>query len=143
VGEGPSPLAWQRGAERLQELRLLLQVLDQQVAHLTCHSGPNNDPEDGHILEVLGERVGGNHPAVLAQPVRDVEHGVVLDVLLQAEGEHRELATLGEQLVRTQLGDRGGDLNCHVLGSLDHPSVSLASEAGQVPVLGHHLASRP
>ena len=40
-----------------------------------------------------GKRVGRHQPAALAQPVGDVEHGVVLDLGLEREGEHRQLAS--------------------------------------------------
>ena len=42
-------------------------------------------------VAVLRERVGGHQPAALAQRVRDVEDGEVVDAVVEREREHRQL----------------------------------------------------
>jgi len=78
----------QRRGQRLERGGLLAQCVEEQVGHVAGHAGPDHHPQHREVLSVLGERVRGHEPALLAQASRDVEHGVVLDLRPQREREH-------------------------------------------------------
>ena len=65
----------------------------------------HDDAQRGEVGPVLREGVGGHLPAALAQRVRDVEDGEVVDVVLEREREHRQLVAPRQQLERAELRD--------------------------------------
>src|SRR6516165_4146787 len=88
----------------LVQLRQLpLHVADKQVGEVVREALPDHDSERGEVLAVGGEGVGGNEPAALAQRIRYVEDGVVLDLGVQREREHRQLVASRQQLERAEL----------------------------------------
>src|SRR5450756_1407573 len=104
------PAAGPRRVERrrqlLQLLDLLAQVVEQHVGHVHRETAAHHDAQRRKVLTVLREGVGRHLPAALAQRRRDVEHGEVFDVVLEFEGEHRQLVTLREELERAHPGNR-------------------------------------
>ena len=65
----------------LEPRQLPFQVGEEHVRHVVREATPHDDPQGGEILPVLGERVRRYLPAPLAECVRDVEDGEVLDVV--------------------------------------------------------------
>ena len=55
VREGPAAFTGQRPVERLEEVGLLLQVLEQQVRQLHRHPCPDHDPQGAQILTTAEE----------------------------------------------------------------------------------------
>jgi hypothetical protein len=72
-----------------QARQLALQVVDEHVGHVVGEAAPDDDAKCGEVGAVLGERVRRELPPALTHGVRDVEHRVVLDLVLQREREHR------------------------------------------------------
>ena len=68
----------------LEPRQLPLEVGDEQVGHVVGEAAPDDDAQRGEVRAVLRERVGGHLPAALAQRVRDVEDGEVVDLVLRA-----------------------------------------------------------
>ena len=77
----------------------------EHVRHVVREPPPDDDAQRGEVGAVLGEGVRGHLPAALAQRVRDVEHGVVVDAVLQREGEDGQLVAARQELERPELGD--------------------------------------
>ena len=82
--------------------QLTLDVLDEQLRHVVGEAELDDHPQGREVGPVRGEGVGGQQPAALPQRVRDVEDGVVLDLVLELEGEHRQLVASGDQLERAR-----------------------------------------
>ena len=70
-----------RCALLLEARQLPYQILDEQPGKVVAEAAPDDDSQSREILAVLRERVGRHLPAALAQRVRDVEHGEVLDLV--------------------------------------------------------------
>ena len=148
---GPASLAWgervirswraqwwkPRGRPVVNGLRLLLEARQLPLRSATSRSArswreaaPHDDPQRREVLPVLRERVRRDLPAALAQRVRDVEDGEVVDVVAQLEREHGQLVAVREQLERPELGDPRREPRRDVARVLRAPCGSRRSRAG-------------
>src|SRR5262245_38481007 len=126
----------------LEPRQLPIQVREQHVGHVVGEAAPHDHAQGGEVFAVLRERVGRHLPAALAQRVRHVEDGEVVDVVLDLEGEDGELVPPREQLERPELlylTRQPGGYVAPVL--LDSP-VALETEPQEVVVLRDDLGSR-
>ena len=99
-----------RALERLQPRRLFAQVSQEQVGHIGGQPGSHHDPQDGEVLTILREGVRRHQPAELTQPGRHVEHGVVGHLWRGGEGQHRQLASVGDEPVAADRRNLAGDV---------------------------------
>src|SRR5262245_8438567 len=93
------------GRLALQAWEVAQNVLDEHVGHVVRAPSTDDEGERGEVGAFLGERVGRNLPASLAQCVRDVEDRVVVDLGLQREREDRQLVAVREEFEGPQLRD--------------------------------------
>ena len=127
---------WSRGSCRFRSAT-------SRSARSCAEAVPDDDAERREVLPVLREGVGGELPAALAQRVRDVEDGEVLDPVLQLEGEHRQLVAPRDQLERPELGDLRRQPRGDVARVALHLPVAVEAEAEEVVVLRDDLGAGP
>ena len=51
----------------------ILNIAQQHIGHIARHTLTHHDTHNHHILDALGHRIGGHHPATLLQLVLQVE----------------------------------------------------------------------
>ena len=78
------------------------EVADEQVGEVVGEAVAHDDAQRGEVLAVLGERVGRDEPAAVAEALGDVEHRVGPVGAVEREGEHGELAAVGQQAERAE-----------------------------------------
>ena len=139
VEGGGVGFAVNRGRLRLQAGELALEIGHQQVGHVVPEALPHDHAQRREVRPVFRERVGGQLPAAFPHRVRDVEHRVVVDPVLECEREDRKLVSLRYQLERAQLGDPRRQARGDVARVPLHPPVSVEPEAQQVVVLRDDL----
>ena len=122
--------------------QLALDVAYEHVGEVVREALPHDDAQRGEVGAVGGEGVGRHLPAALAQGIRDVEDGEVVDVVLELECEDRQLVAARQQLERADLGDLRREAR------RDVPRVGLncveavESQAQERVVLRHDLRAR-
>src|SRR5262249_59380865 len=62
--------------ELVEARHMGLEIRYEEVGEVARHAVPDDDPQHGEILAVLGERVCRDEPAVLAETFGHVEHPV-------------------------------------------------------------------
>ena len=140
VREGaPGRLVVDRRGLRLEPRKLPLEVGDEHVRHVVREAAPDDYAQRGEVGPVLRERVRRHLPAALAQRVRDVEDGVVLDLLLQREREHGKLVAARQELERPDLGDPPGEPRRDVARVSLHAPEAVVAEPKEVVVLRDDL----
>ena len=134
-----------RGSGVLQLLELgdgIADVAHQHVGHVARHALAHHDAHYDHVLDVLGHRIGGNHPAALLQFGLQVEQRPL--GLLVVLGIHHPDEQRVDDLLRIVLeAFHRADLLVAVLGDVHRVLldllVSLESQADEVVVLAEYL----
>ena len=70
------------------------------MSAMSCVNPRLTTAQGGEVGAVLRERVRRKLPASLTHRVRYIEHRVVLDLVLQREGEDRQLVASRQELER-------------------------------------------
>ena len=75
-----------------------------------------------------GKVYAGTSQPFVAQTLGNIEHGVGTAGILESEREHRQLAAVGDELERPQLGNRIGCVPGDVPARLLHLPVAVEAE---------------
>lgn len=82
----------------------IFQIIEQHVGHVAGKAFLADAAQDRQVFPVFGEGICGHQPAALADFTGYVKHAEVR-FLIGSEGEYGNVAAVGDQVERPQLGN--------------------------------------
>jgi hypothetical protein len=140
IVSGGTPARWHRGVERVEEVGLVADVVQQVLREVAAEAVAADDAHHRLALELARERIRGDEPSLDAQPLGEVvQRPLVRVARLQPPGEHGDVAAVGEELEGVDLAHLVGQVARDILRRLLDRGVAGTAQAEEAVVLQEHL----
>src|SRR5579872_3902458 len=117
-------VSWLRG----KKLEMPLDIIQQQVRHVTAEAFLNDDAQRRQVFSILGKGVGGNQPAAVAEPFGEIENGKIRD-LFEGESKNGDIAPVTDEIKRPHLRYRAGEIERRFLAGFVDARVAFFAQA--------------